>query len=92
MTYIYIMDDQKPLNKSIILEHVQHLKQLRCEGKLVLCGPFSDRPGGLVVLEASSREEALVIANQDPFIRDHYKTFDLFTFDVADERNDFGLR
>lgn len=92
MTYIYIMHDQKPLNEPIILEHVKHLKQLRSEGKLVLCGPFSDHPGGMVVLQASSKEEALKIANQDPFIRDCYKTFDLYTLDVADEHNDFGLR
>lgn len=92
MTYIYIMDDQNPLNKTVIFEHVQHLKQLRSEGKLVLCGPFSDHPGGMVVLQASSKEEALAIANQDPFIRYHYKTFDLYTLDVADEHNDFGLR
>lgn len=42
MTYIYIMHDQKPLNETIILEHVLHLKQLRKEARLVLCGPFTD--------------------------------------------------
>lgn len=91
MTYIYIMYDQKPLNKTVILEHVNHLKQLRSEDKLILCGPFLDHPGGMVVIHASSKEEALKIANQDPFIREGYKTFDLYTLDVADEHNDFGL-
>lgn len=92
MTYLYIMHDQKQLNEAIILEHVQHLKQLKKEERLVLCGPFTDHPGGMVVFHATSKEEALVIANQDPFIRDQYKSFDLYTLDVTDERNDFGLR
>ncbi len=92
MTYLYLMQDQKPLNETIILNHVHHLRQLKQAGKLVLCGPFSDHPGGLVVIHASSKEEALQIAKSDPFIRDQYKTFDLYTLDVADENNDFGLR
>lgn len=44
------------------------------------------------MFQASSKDEALAIANQDPFIRDRYKSFDLYTLDVADESNDFGLR
>ena len=92
MTYLYIMHDQKQLNEAIILEHVHHLKQLKKEERLVLSGPFLDHPGGIVVFHATSKEEALVIAKQDPFIRDSYKSFDLYTLDVADERNDFGLQ
>jgi uncharacterized protein YciI len=92
MTYLYIMHDQKKLNKAIILEHVHHLKQLKKEERLVLSGPFTDHPGGMVVFNATSKNEALQIANQDPFIRDQYKSFDLYTLDVADERNDFGLQ
>ena len=92
MIYLYIMHDQKKLNEAIILEHVHHLKQLKKEERLVLCGPFTDHPGGIVVFHATSKEEALKITNQDPFIRDCYKTFDLYTLDVADEHNDFGLR
>ena len=92
MTYLYIMHDQKQLNEAIILEHVQHLKQLKKEERLVLCGPFTDHPGAIVVFHATSKNEALQIANKDPFIRDQFKSFDLYTLDVADERNDFGLR
>lgn len=92
MTYLYIMHDQKQLNEAIILEHVQHLKQLKKDERLVICGPFTDHPGGMVVFHATSKNEALQIANQDPFIRDQFKSFDLYTLDVADERNDFGLR
>ena len=92
MTYLYIMHDQKQLNEAIILEHVHHLKQLKKEERLVVCGPFTDHPGGIVVFHATSKEEALVIAKQDPFIRDRYKSFDLYMLDVADEHNDFGLR
>ena len=92
MTYIYILQDQEPLNDAIILDHVQHLKQLRKEGRLLLCGPFSDHPGGMVVIQASTKDEALQIARNDPFILGFYKSFELYTVDVADESHDFGMR
>ena len=92
MTYIYILHDEKPLNETIILAHVNYLKQLRLESRLVLCGPFTDHPGGMVVIEASSKEEAMEIAKHDPFILEKYKSYELYTLAVADESNDFGLR
>ena len=64
MTYLYIMQDQKQLNEAIILEHVQYLKQLRKDERLVVCGPFTDHPGGIVVFHATSKEEALAAGKE----------------------------
>ena len=42
MTYVYLMNNHKELTFDIIQKHVNHLKMLDDEGKLVLCGPFAD--------------------------------------------------
>ena len=59
MTYVYLMNNHKELTFDIIQKHVDYLKKLDDEGKLVLCGPFADFPGEMVVFNANSREEAV---------------------------------
>ncbi|MEM5818414.1 MAG: YciI family protein, partial [Desulfitobacterium hafniense] len=48
--YVYLMKNTKPLHEEIIKDHVEYLKELKSQGRLVLCGPFTDYPGGMVVL------------------------------------------
>ena len=85
------MKNQKPLNEELIKEHVEHLKSLKSQGKLVLCGPFSDYPGGMVVYLADNLEEATNIAKSDPFISSGCKTFEVRTLEVANEENNYLL-
>ena len=89
--YVYFMKNQKPLNEELIKEHVEHLKSLKSQGKLVLCGPFSDYPGGMVVYLADNLEEATSIAMADPFISSGCKTFEIRTLEVANEENNYLL-
>ena len=89
--YVYFMKNQKPLNEELIKEHVEHLKSLKSQGKLVLCGPFSDYPGGMVVYLADNLEEATNIAKADPFISSGCKTFEVRTLEVANEENNYLL-
>ena len=89
--YVYFMKNQKPLNEELIKEHVEHLKNLKSQGKLVLCGPFSDYPGGMVVYLADNLEEATDIAKSDPFISSGCKTFEVRTLEVANEENNYLL-
>ncbi|PPK76793.1 uncharacterized protein YciI [Lacrimispora xylanisolvens] len=89
--YVYFMKNQKPLNEELIKEHVEHLKSLKSQGKLVLCGPFSDYPGGMVVYLADNLEEATSIAKSDPFISSGCKTFEVRTLEVANEENNYLL-
>ena len=58
MTYVYLMANKKSLNLEIIKKHVQYLKKLDDLGKLILCGPFTDYDGGIVILECKNIEEA----------------------------------
>jgi uncharacterized protein YciI len=83
------MENLKPLNQEIVKEHVDHLKGLKNQGKLVLCGPFTDYPGGMVVFLAKDLIEAKEIAESDPFIASGYKTYALRTLEEANEGNNY---
>ncbi len=79
----------KKMSKEIIDDHVEHLKQLDSEGKLVVCGPFLERHGVLKILKASDMEEARLIAESDPFIKYGIETYELLEFEYAHAGNGF---
>ena len=89
--YVYLMKNEKPLNADLVREHVEYLKLLKEQGKLVLCGPFTDYPGGMVVFQADNLEEAAGIANSDPFVASGCKSFELRTLEPANEENNYLL-
>ncbi|MEK3785420.1 YciI family protein [Paenibacillus sp. FSL K6-1230] len=91
MTYIYLMHNVKPLNEELIKSHVAYLKELNGEGKLVLCGPFTDYPGGMVMFSAENITEAMSIVESDPFIASGCKTFEMRTLELANEGNNYLL-
>lgn len=89
--YVMLMDNKKVLNSEIVQKHVSHLQSLEQNGKLYLCGPFSDYAGGIEILIAGNFEEAKEIAESDPFISEGYKTFELRTLEVAASDNNYLL-
>lgn len=89
--YCYLMDNRKPLTKEVIEAHVAYLKQLSNDGQLVLCGPFSDYPGGMVIVRATSLEQAISLAEKDPLIACGYKDYHMRTLEVANVDNGFLL-
>ncbi|MGN7356161.1 YciI family protein [Paenibacillus sp. SAF-054] len=91
MTFIYLMNNLKPLTKEIIERHVEYLKGLESQGKLVLCGPFTDYPGGMVIILAKDLIEATNIANSDPLIASGSKTYEIRTLQPANEENNYLL-
>jgi uncharacterized protein YciI len=58
--------DAPQLGETGVKEHVDYLRRLRDEGKLVMSGPFTDNGGGLIIFSASSKEEAIELSNNDP--------------------------
>ncbi len=48
--------------------HLQHLEPLARAGRVRLAGPFLDRTGSLIVLEADSLAEAWAIVARDPYV------------------------
>lgn len=82
----------KQCTEEVVRRHVQHLKQLDRKGKLVLCGPFSDYEGGMVIIKANSLEEAMAIAESDPFVKEGFETFELRTLELScEENNHMGM-
>lgn len=79
-------------SESLVKAHVQHLKDLDKQGKLVLCGPFADHKGGMVIIKASSSDEAHKIAKRYPFIKDGYETYEIRTWELScEENNHMGM-
>jgi len=91
MTYVYFMNNLKPINQELIKSHVAHLKALKAQGKLVLCGPFTDYPGGMVIFSANDLIEAIDIAKSDPFIASGCKSYEVRTLELANEENHYLL-
>jgi uncharacterized protein len=89
MTYVYLMNNENPINSDIIKSHVEYLRLLKTQGKLILCGPFSDYPGGMVVISAENIIEATNIAKSDPFIASGCKSFEIRTLEQANEENNY---
>ncbi len=91
MVYAYLMKNIAELSAQVIEAHVEHLKTLDKNGSLILCGPFCDYPGGIVLFKANSREQAVSIAESDPFISSGCKSYDLRCIQVASKENNYLL-
>jgi len=59
------------LSQDLVKEHFKHIQGLLASGKGVIAGPFADntRVAGVLVLNASSAEEARSIEAADPFVK-----------------------
>ncbi len=89
--YAYLMSHRLGgrITPELIAAHIAHLRQLDENGQLVLCGPFKDHKGGMVVVKADSREAARQIAESDPFIKEGFETYELRTWELACRENDY---
>lgn len=70
---------------------MEHLKRLKRQGKLVLCRPFTDYPGGMVIFLDESLVEVTNIAKDDPFIASGCKSFEIKTLEPANNENNYLL-
>ncbi len=77
------------LSKSTIDKHIEHLKSLDEKDCLVLCGPFSDYPSGMVVVKATNKDEAVSIAKKDPFVKEGVRSFEVRTWQIASKLNGY---
>ncbi|MBI5629390.1 MAG: hypothetical protein HY921_00740 [Elusimicrobia bacterium] len=78
----------KPMTRDLLAGHIQHLRDLDRKGQLVLCGPFQDNGGGMLIVKAPSCEEARRIAESDPFISSGFENYELRTWELSCEEND----
>ena len=89
--YIILIDRQKDYSVDVINKHVEHLKNLDKNNQLVLCGPFTDYDGGIVIIKTESIEEAKIIAESDPFIAEGFSTYELRTLELSNKENQYLL-
>lgn len=89
MKYVILlsMNPGKSFTEDLIRGHVAYLRELEALGKLVMCGPFTDYPGGMVILEAENLEEARALAERDPFIKSGTENYELRTWEISNEDN-----
>ena len=87
ISYVILINRQKDYSIDVIKKHVEHLKKLDENGQLLLCGPFKDYDGGMVIIKAKSFEEAKTIAESDPFIAKGFSTYELRTLELSNKEN-----
>lgn len=90
--YIVLLSNKKrgTLQEELLLKHVDHLKALKEEGILFLCGPFQDNDGALQILLASTKEEVEKRVLEDPFIQyAYYQTYTISELIEANEENNY---
>ncbi|PIS46533.1 MAG: hypothetical protein COT17_08110 [Elusimicrobia bacterium CG08_land_8_20_14_0_20_51_18] len=85
------MKEGKKFDLPLIKRHVENLKKLDAEGKLVLCGPFKDFAGGMLIVKAASPEEARAIAESDPFVGEGFESYELREWELASKENNYLL-
>ncbi len=49
-------------------QHLERLRKLQDQGRLISAGPFVDQAGSLMIIEANSLEEAEAFAKEDPYV------------------------
>lgn len=90
--YVAILKEKKKgtLKSDLLNRHVNHLRELTNLGKLFLCGPFNDNDGALQIIIADSKDSAVGIIEQDPFIKDnYYQSYEIYELIEANETNNW---
>ena len=89
--YVVILQpiESRELNNEVVAKHAQHLLELDVDGKLVLAGPFTDHPSGLLVLRGKDKDEIKSIMEQDPLIRGGFRSYEVRTWLMADRTNNY---
>jgi uncharacterized protein YciI len=89
--FVYIMEPKNPdkCSPELVKAHIAYLKKLHSREQLVLCGPFKNAGGGMVVVHASSMEDAIGIAEEDPFVKSGFESYLLRSWEIACEENNY---
>ena len=69
-------------NASYRQQHIDFLVQNEKDGNIFARGRFADSKGGLVIYIAPSLEEAVKIAESDPYVTSGARTLEVFEWDM----------
>jgi uncharacterized protein YciI len=89
--YVIILQpiESRELTNAVIAKHVQHLRELDTDGKLVLAGPFTDHPTGMLILRCKDKDEAKSIMEHDALVLDGFRTFEIRTWLMSNRENNY---
>jgi len=95
-TYVMLIERGKTynkINKTMVIKHVEHIKKLDDDEKLVLCGPTKGYPGvaGMIIFKAENYETAEASCKSEPFVAEGYATFKLFSIQPGNKENNYLL-
>ncbi len=76
-------DYGSPETEERVSEHFKYLQKLQKEGLLTMAGRFSEVLIGLVMIEASTKEEAMEIMNNDPAVKSGIFHAELYPWRIA---------
>lgn len=69
-------------NKEFRQQHVDFLVRQETEGNIFARGKFTDGAGGLIVYVAASYDEALELAESDPYVTLGARSLELYEWDA----------
>jgi uncharacterized protein len=79
----------RELTPDLIARHAAHLRELDEDGKLVLAGPFTDDPRGLLVLNCADTAAASAILEADPLVGAGVRTYRVHSWLIATAGNGY---
>jgi len=86
--------DQNNLTSDLLKGHVEFLRNLCSQGRILLCGPLKSNGyncgKGLLVFEANSQEEVESCVVKDPFIAQKwYAGYHIYEWIEANDSNNY---
>jgi uncharacterized protein YciI len=96
LTYVMLIERGKTynkINKAMVVKHVENIRKLDDDGRLILCGPTKGYPGiaGMIIFKAENYEEAEAICKSEPFVDEGYATYKLFSMQIGNRENNYLL-
>ena len=91
-TFLVILNEKsnQQLDGDLLHKHVEHLKQLTKKEHLLVCGPFVDDSGAMLVLQAINASDVEALIQADPFIQEKfYGSHSITEFYKADASNNY---
>ena len=77
------------LTPDLIAKHAGHLRELDGGGKLILAGPFTDDPRGLLVLNCADTGAVAAILDVDPLVVAGVRTYRVHSWLIANAANGY---
>ena len=78
----FLKENDPEKSRNYRQQHLEFLKRSEEEGKIFARGRFAKGEGGLVIYTAESHEDALKIAQSDPYISSGARSLELYEWEM----------